>query len=110
MQLTVVDGNGAAQIICVQGVQTPTSRSGSIALANTSQQLMAANATRSGWYIQNQDDTALTVNEMGGDATTAGSIIVWPGQSFPPPNYPVTTLAITIASSKQGAVFAAREW
>lgn len=109
MQLNVIDGNGSPQVVCVQSVGLPIDRSGTITAANASQQLLAVNGLRSGWLLQNQSDAPILVNDLGGNPLTT-AIIVWPGQSFPPPNYPVTTGIVNIACTEQGAAFAAREY
>jgi hypothetical protein len=109
MQIAFVDGNGNQQIAIGQSVATPTDRSGTIAVGATSQQLMAPNALRSGWFIQNQSASAMQISEIGNASTAVGFIIIAAGQSFPPPGYPVTLGQINI-SGTAAAVFAAREW
>lgn len=58
-----------------------TNRSGTIAAANTAQQLAAENGIRRGLTIQNIDDTDMWVNELGGTAAinSAGSYKLAPG-------------------------------
>lgn len=64
---------------------TAVDRSGTVAVGNTSQQLMPANAARQGYLIQNLDTTgeALWVNLAGGAAAAnaAGSFSIGPGSS-----------------------------
>jgi hypothetical protein len=109
MQLQVRDAQGSVQLVAAQSIQIPTDRSGSIATSAVSQQVMAANLLRSGWYIQNTSLDNITVNDIGGDATQANSFILGPGTFFPPPRYPVTTSTVNVAG-QIGDTFVAREW
>jgi hypothetical protein len=109
MLIEVRDAAGNPQYVAVQSVATPTDRSGSIAATAVSQTLMAANSLRSGWLVQNTSADAMTLNDLGTDATQPNSFILAPGQSFPPPRYPITQGAITIAG-QAGDTFVAREW
>lgn len=109
MLLAVLDGAGLARTVIAQAQETATDRSGTITATGVSQALMAANANRSGWFVQNNSDTAMTVNELGEDATEDSSITLYPGQTFPPVGYPIPITAISIAGTIDKA-FAAREW
>lgn len=109
MLLSVIDGAGLAQTVIAQSQAAATDRSGSIATSATSQALMAANANRSGWFVQNISDEALMIGDLGTDATLAGAITLYPGNTFPSPGYPVTVTAINIAGTA-GKSFVAREW
>jgi hypothetical protein len=53
------------------GTATSTSRSGTITTGGTSQTLMAANATRHGWSVQNLSTGDLWINLHGGTASAA---------------------------------------
>ncbi len=111
MLLTVLDSTGATKTVCVQSQGSGTDRSGTISIASTSQQLMAANGSRSGWFVQNTTlNVPMTVNELGGDATNASSVVLNFGDVFPPPGYPVSTGIINIACGTPGATFVAREY
>ncbi len=111
MLLDVIDGNGAHKTVCAQSQGTPTDRSGTVAAANVSQQLLGTNTLRSGWFVQNTTlNTIISVNEIGNPATSAGAVLLKYGDVFPPPGYPVTTGAVNIASGTAGATFTAREF
>jgi hypothetical protein len=110
--LTIVDGNGAAQLVAFVTPGTAADASGTIA-ANlplggplTYQQLLpavAAGATaRGGWYIRNRGAHAMTVTEDGTDPSvskTAATIAT--GEVFPPPGvpYPITQGAVNVAGT-----------
>lgn len=111
MLLEVLDANKDPVIICAQSQDAPTDRSGNIAAVNTSQALMGANANRSGWFVQNTGlNTTVRVNDIGGLATDANSVVLLYGQTFPPPGYPVTVGPIVISGDVAGATYSAREW
>jgi hypothetical protein len=110
MLIQVRDAQGNPQLVAVQSVATPTDRSGSILVSGVSQTVMAANTARAGWYIQNTSANAMTLNDLGGDAALPDSFILGPGQVFPPPRYPISQGAITIAGNQIGDTYAAREW
>jgi len=90
-----------------------TDRSGATASASVAQDLMAANADRSGWLIQNQSSANLYVRSKGaadGTAATADnhSLIVPPGGYYEPPK--VTPHALSILGAASGQAFFAEEW
>jgi hypothetical protein len=107
----------------VQTLDTPagfaiTDHSGIITAANTSQVLMAANANRHGFYIQNIDEVILEELRyaFGAAATAAapGSFILAAAQG---PNYPggffqgfAYTGSIQIIGATAGHKFTALEW
>lgn len=117
MILQVTDGNGVIQQICVQSPGTPTDRSGTIQAGGVSQPLMdavpdGAPSPRSGWLVQNKSQTgfAMQINDLGSPADASPtSINLAPGESFPPPDYPVTQGSIEI-TGQAGDSYAAREW
>jgi hypothetical protein len=110
MLLTIKDANGDNRNIIANSQAAPTDLSGTIAAANVSQVLAPENLDRSGFYFQNLSEQGILINELGNDATGAGSFMVEPLGVFPPCGYPVPTGAITIAGPAVGAAFAAREW
>jgi hypothetical protein len=110
MLIQVRDAQGNPQLVAVQSVAAPTDRSGSIAATGTSLQVMAANTARSGWYFQNSSVNPMTLNDLGTDATQPNSFVIGAGQVFPPPRYPVSQGAITVAGLQIGDTFVAREW
>jgi hypothetical protein len=109
MLLTVKDGQGSTHAIVVQAQETPTDRSGQIDAPATSQTVMVANPSRSGWHFQNIGTSNMTLSELDADATAPGSWVIVPNGSFPPPGYPVSTNAVTVAGAA-GQAFVAREW
>lgn len=90
---------------------TKTDRSGSITAGGTAQQLMAANATRSGWQIWNLSNGDLWVNENGSTA-----VLNQPSFKLPPGSYyenssgGVAVTAVSIIGATTGQTFASREW
>lgn len=112
MRVPVLNGNGDEQVVIVQGEETATDGSGTLAAA-VAQELLAANADRSGWFIQNQSNqNPMWVNELGADAVAvvgAGSFCIGPGQTFPPYGYPLSVAAVSIIGTA-GDAFFCREW
>jgi len=89
---------------------TKTDRSGTITTGGTAQVLMAANASRRGWELQNNSSSDLWFNEIGGTAVaTAPSFKVPPG-SYISSDAGVTTSAISLIGQVSGQTFTAREW
>lgn len=114
MLLDVKDGLGQDQQIVAPGQESPVDSSGVILVTGDSEQLLAANAYRAGWFFQNQGQNAMQINELGANASTptaagAGSWNVPPGGTWPPPGFALTTAKITI-SGTQGDAYACREW
>lgn len=88
MQMTVIDGTNAAQIICVDApTQNFTDISGAI-VANAQAVVIAqANTARSGWFLYNPGTTPIYVSDTANAATNNitpgdGSFVVNPGQSI----------------------------
>ncbi len=110
MLLKVLDGTATSQTVIAKGQEAPTDRSGTIASTGVSQTLMAANATRSGYVVQNNGASVMWLNEIGAAASAiGGSYAIAPGAVFPPPGWPVTAAAIAITGTAAQA-FTAREW
>lgn len=111
MIVTVLDGNGQPVNVLWNAQATPTDRSGTITDTLTSQEVMPATAARAGWLFQNVSLTgnAMLLSELGEDAAVAATWHLDPGDSFPPPGYPVPTGAITVAGTA-GDAYTAREW
>ena len=98
MLLVVQDGAGNAQMIIAHGQEAVADHSGTIAQTSVSQMALPANLTRSGWFLQNNGEFPMQVNELGGDATL-NSFTVPAGYTFPPANFPITTNAINVAGT-----------
>lgn len=115
MLVKIIDGEGALQEgLYWASVGVPTDHSGSIADGALAQVLMPANADRAGWLVACVGPGALYVNEVGAAASEAvadgdGSIVLTPGQSFPPCGYPIIQGAISVIGPT-GTAFVAREW
>lgn len=110
MLLKVIDAQGNPQTVIAHGQETPVDHSGTVTVMDGTQVLLAANAFRSGWFLQNLDVNPLTLCETGDAvAGTPGTWQVPAGGTFPPPGFPVTTGAVHINGSAN-AKFSAREW
>jgi hypothetical protein len=109
MLMKIIDALGVQQTIIAPSQESSLDHSGSIAATGVSQLLLAANVFRSGWFIQNKGANPMYLNDLGVASVGAGSFVVAPGNSFPPPNYPMVTGAINILGSI-GDTFVVREW
>lgn len=90
-----------------------TSRSGTITLGGTAQELMPAGASRTGWAIQNQSSADLYVRSRGAAGTTnatadQNSIRVGPGVYYAA-DY-ISPNAMSVLGATTGQAFWAREW
>ena len=104
LPVTLNGAGGAAQV-------TKTDRSGTITSGGNAQTLMAANASRNGWQLQNNSTGNLWFNELGGTAVqTQPSFRLAPGESYESPVGASTALAISIIGATTGQTFTAREW
>lgn len=86
-----------------------TDRSGVVAAGATAQTLMAANAARRGFCVQNNSTGNLTISSVGVASASAG-LILRPGQLYEAPLGGVPTAAISILGAITGQRFDAREW
>lgn len=109
MLMIVLDGQQQQQTVIVKGQELSSDRSGSISSTGASELLLDANASRSGWIIQNLGDDPLHINEIGAAAEGSGSFVVAPGAFFPPSNFPVTTGVVSIMGIT-GTAYTVREW
>lgn len=90
---------------------TLTSRSGTIATGGTAQQLMAANASRKGWWLQNLSTGDLWVNRFGGTASAAQPNIQIPsGALYETPAGGAGSTLVSIFGATTGQAFASGEW
>jgi len=103
--LPVAIATGAAA-----GAATYLDRSGGIAAAGQAQQLVAANAARRGFFIQNLSAGDLWLNSTGAASAGAPSIKVAAGQLYESPAHGVPATAISVLGATAGQSFAAREW
>jgi hypothetical protein len=87
-----------------------TDRSGTITTGGTAQTLMAANANRKGWRIQNLSPTDLWVNDKGAAAVAAQpSFKLAAGASYESAAFGASTAAISIFGATTGQSFEAME-
>ena len=90
---------------------TITSRSGTIATGGTAQSLMAANAARKGWFIQNNSTGDLWVNRFGGTAIAGQpSLLIPAGALYETPDGGSGGNALSIYGATTGQTFTAAEW
>ncbi len=87
-----------------------TDRSGAIAAGGTAQTLMAANAGRRGFWVQNLSGDALYINGLGDAAAGQPSLRIPAGAIYEEPASGVSTTAISIFGAAAGQAFSAREW
>lgn len=115
LDATVVAGRQNVRSLAAQF--TAVDRSGTIATGNLSQTLMAANAARQGYLIQNLDTTgeSLWYNPTGGAAAanTVGSFCLTPGstvQFVGGAAQGVTSNQINVVAATAAHKFSAIEW
>lgn len=90
---------------------TITSSSGTIATGGAAQSLMAANAARKGWFIQNNSTGDLWVNRFGGTAIAGQpSILIPAGALYETPDGGSGGNALSIYGATTGQTFTAAEW
>lgn len=89
---------------------TLTDRSGTITTGGTAQVLMAANAARTGFWVQNNSSSDLWINSLGTAAAGGSSLRLRPGDLYETPAFAVPATAISIYGATTGQVFAAREF
>lgn len=89
---------------------TATSRSGTITTANTAQVLMAANASRRGFSIQNQSSGPLWFNGIGTATADQNSFALQAGDYFESSPHHSGTGSVSIIGGTAGQAFYAREF
>lgn len=84
----------------------------SVTTAVESHQIMAANAARKGWKLQNTSDTAIWYNDTGGAASVggAGCYSIAAGATYESPLYGASVAAISIFCATINKSFSAAEW
>lgn len=109
--LKITTGGGGTGGITVIGTQvTYTDRSGTVTLGGSAQTIMASNASRRGFIVQNQSSGDLWISSLGAAAATQPSIWLPAGAYYEPPFTGVPTAAISLFGATTGQAFAAREW
>lgn len=89
---------------------TSVSRSGTIATGGTAQQLMAANANRRGFVLQNQSSGDLYINGLATATADNNSLKIGAGGYYETPVHHVGTGAISIIGATAGAAYFCREF
>jgi len=91
---------------------TKNDRSGSITLANTAQQLMAANTARRGWSLQNKSTANMWFNDLGGTADPAANSATYlpPGAYYESEPLGASITTVSIICDTTAAQFVAKEW
>ena len=87
-----------------------TSRSGTIATGGTPQQLMAANAARRGFALQNNSSADLFLNALGAASNDGQSLRVPSGAFYESSVHHVGVGAVSILGATAGQAFYAREF
>lgn len=113
VNIAAVGGNVVTTTVPVsingKGV-TYTDKSGTIAAGGVAQTLMALNASRTGFWIQNVSTGDLWISSLGTAAATQPSLWVPAGTYYEPPTNGVPTAAISIFGATTSQAFSAREW
>lgn len=89
---------------------TYTDRSGTIAAGGTRQQLAASNASRKGFFIQNNSTGNLWINFGVNAVQSQPSLLLLPNAYFEIPEHGVSTAALDIVGPTTGQTFTAKEW
>ncbi len=79
-------------------------------LANTSKQVMAANATRSYLLFQNLANVTMWLNFTSAAANAAGSIEITPGAMYSLEGPFISTEAVNVFATTGNAVYTAKEF
>ena len=87
-----------------------TNRSGTITSGGASQQLMAANSQRRGYWVQNLSTGALYISAFGAAAAAQPSILIPPNGLYEVDAGSTPTSEIQIFGATTGQAFSAREW
>lgn len=90
--------------------KTPIDISGTITLGGTAQQLVAANANRTGFMVQNNSDALLWISEIATAVENQPSIQIPIGETYICPEGACGVGAISIVGPTTGKTFTAREW
>lgn len=104
----IASGGSSTAVTRYAGVYT--NYSGTITTANTSQQVLAANATRKTWFFQNTSSAIMYLNFTSAAAVAgAGSIAVAAGGTYTDPPEFVTTEAVYVACATATSAFVCKE-
>lgn len=99
---------GSVNVVGTTG--THTDKSGTVTSGGVAQTLAAANASRAGFWIQNQSTGDLWISSVGTAAATQPSLWLPAGSYYEYPSTAVPSAVISIFGATTGQAFAAREW
>lgn len=100
----------ASPVAVTTAAGTLADRSGTITAGGTAQQLMASNASRKGFSVQNVSSGDLWVRETGTAAAAQPSLKLAPGAYFETPAGYGSVGAVSVFGATTGQAFCAREW
>jgi hypothetical protein len=89
---------------------SPVDCSGTITSAGEAQEMMAARADRSGFWVQNLGEADLWINELGAATQGQPSIKIAAGALYEAPAHGVSVGPVSIIGGTAGQAFSAREW
>jgi len=107
--LSVAPASDAVFTTAIAGV-TYTDRSGTITVGGTAQQLAAANASRKGYFVQNNSAGDLWINSVATAVLSQPSLKIVAGALYESPANGVPVTAISIIGATTGQTFSAREF
>lgn len=87
-----------------------TDRSGTITTGGTAQTLMALNATRRGYWVQNLSSADLWISTIGTAAASQPSLKLVAGALYETPVHHTSTATVSIFGATTGQAFVAREF
>lgn len=102
--------SGVASLSTVPASGTLADRSGTITAGGTAQVLMAANANRIGFAIQNLSTGDLWINPLGTAAATKPSLKIASGVYYETPSGYGAVGAISVFGATTAQAFTAQEW
>jgi hypothetical protein len=107
--LSVAPASDAVFTTAPVGV-APTDRSGTITSGGTQQTLMASNASRKGYLLQNNSTGDLWINSTAAAVVGQPSIKLGPGDYYESPYSGTPVGAVSIIGATTGQAFSSREW
>lgn len=109
MLLTILDGTGNTQKVIAHSQEEIVDHSGVIIATNVPQEVIPANAFRSGWTLQNLGAHDMFVNDIGAATSSYGSYLVTPKATIKSSDSGVSINTISV-SGTVGESFTCREW
>lgn len=108
--LPVTSGSGSSAFSITGNPVTPTQKGSTITLGGTAQVAIATNASRRGFWIQNQSAGPLYINSLATAVIDNTSLLIPAGALYEPQDIGVPLGNISIIGATTGQAFAAREW